>query len=222
MRNAIQFAFRRDVQASVAFAVLMLASAMTVAAQTATLPTQPGAAPASPSGAASPPSGGPEIPSEYVIGPEDVIGVHFWKDAEMTGDYPVRPDGRITLPLLGDIPAAGLSPDALKAVIHKLALKYQQEPSITIIIRQINSRKVYITGEVTTPGAHSLTGPRTVMQLIALAGGLTEYADKKNITISRVENGKSSVFKFNYDEFSKGKRLEQNILLKPGDVVTVR
>jgi polysaccharide export outer membrane protein len=201
-----------------------MASVVVVGAQTP--PPRPvpevSAAAAQTSGPTQPIAAGAGIPAEYVIGPEDVVGVHFWKDAEMTGDYAVRPDGRITLPLLGDIAAAGLTPEALKEVIQKAASKYQQDPSVTIIIRQINSRKVYITGEVQTPGAHPLAGPRTVMQLIALAGGLTEYADKKNITVSRVENGKPSVFKFNYEEFSKGKRLEQNILLKPGDVVTVR
>ena len=217
MRNATRCDPRR--YASV-LSGLILAGAVSVGAQAA-LP-QP--APAAGQGVGAPQSlpPGAGIPAEYVIGPEDVIGVHFWKDAEMTGDFPVRPDGRITLPLLGDITAAGLTPEALKDVIQKAALKYQQDPSVTIIIRQINSRKVYITGEVQTPGAHPLAGPRTVMQLIALAGGLTEYADKKNITVSRVENGKSSVFRFNYEEFSKGKRLEQNILLKPGDTVTVR
>lgn len=200
----------RAVLACLTIVVLAHASAQ---AQTAPSPPQ-----APPTGAALK---GVDLPSEYVIGAEDVIGVHFWKDTEMTGDFPVRPDGRITLPLIGDITAAGLTPDALKDIIQKAALKYQKDPSVTVLIRQINSRKVYITGEVTTPGSYPLTGPRTVMQLIALAGGLTEYADKKNITVMRTENGAQKTFKFNYTEVSKGQRVAQNILLKPGDTVVV-
>ena len=97
----------------------------------------------------------------------------------------------------------------------------QKDPSVTVVVRQINSRKVFITGEVTTPGAYPLAGPRTVMQLIALAGGLTEYADKKNITINRVENGQARALKFNYSDVAKGKNLAQNIVLKPGDTVVI-
>lgn len=169
-------------------------------------------------GAAAP---GIDVPAEYVVGPEDVLGIVFWRDADMTGDVTVRPDGKITLPLIGDIAAAGLSPAALKVEIEKAAAKYQQEPSVTIVVRQINSRKVFITGQVANPGAFPLTGPRTVMQLIALAGGLTEYADKKNITIMRMEGNQTRSLKFNYSEVSKGKKLEQNITLKPGDTVVV-
>jgi polysaccharide export outer membrane protein len=162
------------------------------------------------------------LPPEYVIGPEDVLYVHFWKDTEMTVDnVAVRPDGRISLPLVNDVVAAGLTPEQLKASIEKIVSQLQQDPSVTVVVRQINSRKVFITGSVTTPGVHQLTGPRTVMQLIALAGGLTEYADKKNIAVVRTENGKTHSFKFNYSDVAKGKKLEQNILLKPGDTVIV-
>ena len=163
----------------------------------------------------------PEVPAEYVIGAEDVLGVVFWRDAEMSGDVTVRPDGKITLPLIGDIQAAGLTTVTLKGVIEKAAAKLIQEPSVTIVVRQINSRKVYITGQVTNPGTFPLTGPRTVMQLISLAGGLTEYAEKKNITVIRFENGTQQVFKFNYSDVAKGKNLAQNVVLKPGDTVVV-
>ncbi len=161
------------------------------------------------------------LPADYVIGPEDVLGVVFWRDQDMTGDVTVRPDGMVTLPLLGDIPAAGLTPEALREQIQKAAGKYVQEPNVTIVVRQINSRKVFITGEVKTPGAYPLTGPRTVMQLIALAGGLNEYADAKSITVTRSEQGRQRSFKFNYKDVAHGKGLEQNILLKPGDTVVV-
>ncbi len=163
----------------------------------------------------------PTLPADYVIGPEDVLGIVFWRDQDMTGDVTVRPDGMVTLPLLGDMPAAGLTPEALREQIHKAAGKYVQDPNVTIVVRQINSRKVFITGEVKTPGAYPLAGPRTVMQLIALAGGLNEYADAKNITITRTEQGRQQSFRFNYKEVAQGRKLDQNILLKPGDTVIV-
>jgi polysaccharide export outer membrane protein len=172
--------------------------------------------------AASAPTVGVELPAEYVIGPEDVLSINFWRDADMTREeIPVRPDGRITLPLLGDITAAGLTPEQLKKVIEEAASKYQKDPTVTVAVRQINSRKVFITGNVTNPNTFPLTGPRTVAQIIALAGGLTEYADKKNIRIMRTQNGQQVSHRFNYSDFSKGKNLEQNILLKPGDVIIV-
>jgi polysaccharide biosynthesis/export protein len=163
-----------------------------------------------------------DVPPEYVIGPQDVLGINFWRDADMTGDVTVRPDGRITLPLIGDLPAAGMTPEALKTAIHTAASKLIEDPTITVIVRQINSRKVFITGEVATPGAHVLTGPLTVMQLISLAGGLTEFAKKKDITVIRTEaNGKQVVLPFNYSDVAKGKNLGQNVVLRPGDTVMV-
>ena len=158
---------------------------------------------------------------EYTIGPEDVIGVVFWRDAEMTGDVTVRPDGRITLPLIGELRAAGLSPEELKKQIQVAAVKYLSDANVAVVVRQINSRKVYITGLVTTPGAYPLVGPRTVMQLISLAGGVTELADLENITIMRTVNGKTTSHKFNYKDVARGRKLEQNLLLQPGDTVVV-
>lgn len=206
-------------QVRVAVLALLLLVTMFVlpaVAQTAT----PGASPAKP----APRPAGPsvDVPPEYVIGPQDVLGINFWRDADMTGDVTVRPDGRITLPLLGDLQAAGLTPEALKTSIHTAASKLIEDPTITVIVRQINSRKVFITGQVATPGAHVLTGPLTVMQLISLAGGLTEFAKKKDITVMRTEaGGKQVVLPFNYNDVSKGKNLAQNVVLKPGDTVVV-
>lgn len=181
--------------------------------------------------ASAKPAGGParpaapamDLPPEYVIGPQDVLGINFWRDTDMTGDVTVRPDGRITLPLVGDVQAAGLTPEALKKKIETAAAPlFKEQPSITVVVRQINSRKVFITGQVATPGAHVLTGPLTVMQLISLAGGLTEFAKKNEITVIRTEaDGKQVVLPFRYSDVQKGKNLAQNIVLKPGDTVTV-
>lgn len=161
------------------------------------------------------------VPADFVIGPEDVLGIVFWKDQEMTGDLTVRPDGMITLPLIGDLKAAGFRPTELAGTIAKLAGKFLEDVNVTVIVRQINSRKVFITGEVRQPGAYNLTGPRTVMQLIALAGGLSEFADGENITIMRDENGQARTLKFNYRDVSKGKNLTQNIEVEPGDTIVV-
>ena len=181
----------------------------------------PSSAQAQPAAIAAATASGVEAPADYAIGPEDVLGVLFWRDADMTGDVTVRPDGRITLPLIGDLQAAGLRPDALRDLVQKAAEKYLSDPSVTVVVRQINSRKVFITGQVATPGAYPLVGQRTVMQVIALAGGLNEYADAKAITVMRSENGKTTSFKFNYKDVSRGKGLEQNIQLRPGDTIVV-
>jgi len=157
------------------------------------------------------------VPSDYRIGTEDVIGILFWREMEMSGDVTVRPDGMITLPLLGDVRAVGLSPDQLKDILQKNAAKFLTEANVTVVVRQINSRKVYVTGQVGMSGAYPLVGSRNVVQAIAMAGGLTEYAKGEEILIVRG----SMTFKFNYKEVLKGKRLEQNIQLQPGDQVLV-
>jgi polysaccharide export outer membrane protein len=163
----------------------------------------------------------PTLPSDYVIGPEDVIGVIFWREPDMSGDVPVRPDGMITLPLLREVRAAGLRPEELRELLEKAAIKFFTEPNVSVVVRQINSRKIFIVGEVATPGAYPLTGPRTVMQAIALAGGLNEFADSANITIMRMENGRQRSFKFSYKDVARGKALAQNIALQPGDTIVV-
>jgi polysaccharide biosynthesis/export protein len=174
-----------------------------------------------PAAASSPAVGSVPLPAEYIIGADDVLGVLVWREQEMSGDVPVRPDGMITLPLLGDMRAAGYRPDELKAHIEKAAARILTEPNVTVVVKQVNSRKVFITGEVTKPGEYPLTGPRSVMQLIALAGGLTEYADANAITIVRMENGRQRSYKFHYKDVARGKALPQNIQLQPGDVVVV-
>jgi polysaccharide export outer membrane protein len=160
-------------------------------------------------------------PPGYIIGPEDVLGIVFWREPEMNGDVTVRPDGKITLPLIGELRAEGLGPEALRDQIMQSAARYMADANVSVVVRQVNSRRVFITGRVTTPGTYTLAGARTVMQIIALAGGLNEYADAKNITVLRVTNGQSRSFKFNYRDVAKGKKLEQNILLQPGDTIVV-
>jgi polysaccharide export outer membrane protein len=181
-------------------------------------------APARPSSGAvggAPASGSISIGTDFVIGPEDVLGILFWREADFSGDFAVRPDGRITLPLIGDIVAAGIAPSALKEQIQAAAAKYLTEPNVTVVVRQINSRKVFITGEVARPGSYPLTGPRTVMQLISLAGGLTEFAKTDGISILRQEEGRTRAFTFNYKDVAQGRSVHQNIQLQPGDTIVV-
>lgn len=184
--------------------------------------------PAAPATQARPPANAPAakaaevaVPTDFVIGPEDVLGVVFWRETEISGDYTVRPDGMITLPLIGDTKASGLRPEALKEIISKSAGKYLNEVNVTVVVRQMNSRKVFITGNVANPGPYPLTGPRTVMQLISEAGGLTEYAKQGDIRIIREQANTTRSFKFNYKDVSKGKNLQQNIQLLPLDTVVV-
>lgn len=176
---------------------------------------------ATPSPAAAGSQPAPVVPDSFVIGPEDVLGVVFWREPDLSGDVTVRPDGRISLPVIGELEAAGLTPNALRERVQAAAAKYLTEVNVAVVVRQINSRKIFVTGEVATPGTYPLTAPRTVMQAIALAGGLSEFADAKNITVLRNRGGRAQSFKFNYRDVSKGKNLEQNILLEPGDTVVV-
>jgi len=113
-----------------------------------------------------------DAPADYVIGPEDVLGIVFWREPELSGDTTVRPDGRISLPVIGDMAAAGLTPAALQAAITTAAAKYITGANVAVVVRTINSRKIFVTGRVTTPGAHTLIGPLTVLQALALSGGL--------------------------------------------------
>ena len=155
-----------------------------------------------------------------MIGAEDQLGIVFWRDADMSADVTVRPDGVITLPLIGDLRVVGLAPDALRLLIQGEAAKYVNDANVTVIVKQVHSRKVFITGQVARPGEYPLTASRNVMQIIALAGGLTEYADAKNIKIMRGQ-AQTTVFTFNYREVERGKNLAQNIQLKPGDTLIV-
>jgi polysaccharide export outer membrane protein len=164
----------------------------------------------------------------FTIGPDDVLGILFWKDQEMSGDVTVRPDGMITLPLIRDLKAAGLTPNQLADLIQKAAREYVTDASVTVVVRQINSRRVFITGEVARPGVYPLASSMTVMQLIALAGGLTEFADGKHIVIMRAGSdaairpaGERVSLAFNYNEVAERRNLKQNIELRPGDTVVV-
>jgi polysaccharide export outer membrane protein len=164
------------------------------------------------------------LPADYVIGIEDLLGVVFWREQDkgLNADVVVRPDGKISVPMLNDIAAAGLTPEQLAAAIQQAASKYIRDAAATVIVREIRSRKVFVIGEVTKPGTVQLGNEMNVLQVIAEAGGFLEHAKKGDVVIVRNEGGTEHRFKFNYMDVVKGKKPEQNIRLKPGDTVLVR
>ena len=175
---------------------------------------------------AKPPAGvtipaGVTAPGDYLIGPDDILAVVFWREKDMSIEVTVRPDGKISLPLLNDVQASGLTPEQLRVQLTEAASKFIEEPTVTVVVKQINSRKVFLMGQVNKPGTYPLSGPTTLLQLLATAGGLQEYADSKNIVVMRTENGRPVSYRFNYREVIKRRNLKQNIELRPGDTIIV-
>jgi len=159
--------------------------------------------------------------AEYKIGPQDVLKIDVWREEQLTRTAPVRPDGKITLPLLNDVQAAGLTPLELAGVITDGLKKFINSPQVTVSISEINSRRIYVTGEVLRPGAFPLLPGMTVLQALSSSGGFTQFARVKNIYVLRTENGKEAKYLFNYKDAIGGKKPEQNIQLQPGDVIVV-
>jgi polysaccharide biosynthesis/export protein len=157
----------------------------------------------------------------YVIGGQDVLDVSVWKEPEVSRVVPVRPDGKISLPLLNDVQAAGLTPAQLAAQITESLKKYVTNPQVTVIVTTINSQRVYILGEVTRPGAFPLLPNMTVLQALSSAGGFTQFAKEKNIYVLRNEDGKQVKHPFNYKAVVGGKNTDQDIVLKAGDTIVV-
>jgi polysaccharide export outer membrane protein len=157
----------------------------------------------------------------YMIGAQDVLDVDVWKETELTRSVPVRPDGKISLPLLNDVQAAGLTPAQLSEELTTEFKKFITNPQVTVIVTQINSQRVYILGEMTRPGAYPLLPGMTVLQALSSAGGFTPFASMKKIYVLRGEGSKQEKFPFNYKEVVKGKNAEQNIVLKAGDQIVV-
>jgi polysaccharide biosynthesis/export protein len=157
----------------------------------------------------------------YVIGPQDVLDINIWKEPDLSRSVPVRPDGKISLPLLNDVQAAGLTPTQLAAQITTSLNKFLTNPEVTVIVNQINSQRIYILGEVGRAGAYTLIPGMTVLQALSNAGGFTAFANSKKIYILRQENGKQEKVYFNYKEVIAGKQSDQNIELKVGDTIVV-
>jgi len=173
-------------------------------------------------GAPPPPEAGPMDRSDYVIGAADVLRVQVWRNPELSVDVPVRPDGKISVPLVDDVQAAGLTTTELKDVLTKALSEFVAAPDVTVIVHQINSKSVHIVGEVGRPTVVQLVVDMRALEVIALAGGFTPYADKSDIRILRPNPDGSVVeYRFNYNAFLKGKHPESNLRLQPGDTIVV-
>ncbi len=183
---------------------------------------KPGAAPSQAPAKTEPAPAEPVIaapvdPRTYKLGAEDVIHVRVWREPELSGAVVVRPDGQITLPLIGDVPASGLTPLELGARITEKLSQFINRPDVIVSVQAVRSKRYYVTGETLRPGAYPLVVPTTVLEALTQAGGFREFANTKNIAVLRG----SKRFKFNYKDVIKGKNMSQNILLESGDYVIV-
>ena len=160
--------------------------------------------------------------AEYVIGPDDVLAINVWKEPEISRSVPVRPDGKISLPLIGDLRASGRTPAQLQADIKKELLTYLSNPEVTVIVQEAKSQKFNILGQVEHPGSYPLSRSMTVLDAIAVAGGFRDFAKTGKIFVLRIGPDGSHVrMAFNYKEVIKGGNLSQNVELEPHDTVVV-
>jgi polysaccharide biosynthesis/export protein len=175
------------------------------------------------SGSQSDPAGSTRPHDEkFIIGNDDVLAISVWNEPNMTKSVPVRSDGKISLPLVGEIQAAGRTPMQLELDITEKLKNFITAPQVNVIVQQVNSRKFNVLGEVGRPGSYALTTSTTVMDAIALAGGFRDFAKKSNVYVLRKSrDGSESKLKFNYKEFIKGKNSDQNVKLEPNDTVIV-
>jgi polysaccharide export outer membrane protein len=161
------------------------------------------------------------VSESYVIGPEDVLYINVWKEEALSRTVPVRTDGRISLPLVDDVQAAGFTARQLKEVLTKRFKEFIDNPVVSVVVTEANSYKVYVSGQVKTPGVYRLRSETTVLQIIPMAGGFTDWANQKKILVIRREDGKEKRITVNYKKILKGDAPDSNIILKPGDTVIV-
>jgi len=199
---------------------LTLAVGQGLAAQKQPEPSTRGQKSGTPDGSAAAAQSSPND-ADYKIGPQDVLRVDVWKEPDISRAVPVRPDGKISLPLLKDVQAAGLTPMELAGVIRDGLKDYLTDPQVTVTVSEINSRRVYVTGEVTRAGAYPLLPKMTVLQILSTCGGFTPFANTKKIYILRTEKGKQVKIPVNYKDVLSGRSPENNIVLQPGDTVVV-
>ena len=207
-------------KAAVAAVALMLTGSIALAQNT---PAQPAASSASDKTAADKATNAAftsQAGPEYVIGPEDVLHIAVWKENDLTATLPVRPDGKISLPLLDDVQAAGLTPKQLADSVTEKLKKYIADPRVTVVVTAINSKRIYLVGEVLHAGATPMLPNMTVLQALSSAG-LNQFANTKRIYVLRTANGKQQKLPVNYRKLVKGEEIEQNYLLQPGDTIVV-
>jgi polysaccharide biosynthesis/export protein len=174
-------------------------------------------APAGPAKAAAVPGSAVDNDT-YILGAEDVIAVRVWREADLSGPHTIRPDGKITMPLIKEIQAAGLTPNKVAEAITAALSKFVNSPDVAVSVEEVRSRRYFVDGEINRPGAYPLATPTNVFEAITLAGGFREFANKKHIIIMRGDKR----IKFNWNEVLKGKNLSQNIDLENGDRIMVQ
>jgi polysaccharide export outer membrane protein len=160
----------------------------------------------------------PVDPKSYRVGPEDVIAVRVWREPELSGQFVVRPDGRITLPLAGELNVSELTPEQVQAKVIELYSKFVNKPEVGVSLSRVGSKKYYLVGQVARAGMMPLVVPTTILEAINAAGGFQEFANKKKVTILRG----TKILRFNYEEVINGKKMEQNILVENGDHIIVK
>lgn len=162
------------------------------------------------------------VNDEYRFGPEDVIEISVWGDDELAREVVVRPDGGVSFPLAGDLKAGGLTVNELREELKKRIAEFIPDAPVTVILRKVEAPKVYVTGKVNKPAVHVMGQDMTVVQALAMSGGLSPFAESGNIIIIRKEGDRAQkIFHFDYDELAEGENLKQNIYLKPGDTIIV-
>ncbi len=194
----------------------------------AVLPDSTSASPTEAKAAPLPPSNTPSTrvpavhPDTYIVGIGDVLEILVWKESELSKTVPVRPDGMITLPLVGEIKAVGLTPNQLKEQLTTALQKVVSDPQVTVMVTSVQSLSFNMMGNVNRPGYYPLNRPVTILDAIALGGGFRDFAKEKKIYVLRVgPNGKEQRIKFNYKDVIKGKNMAQNIVLQPHDTLVI-
>ncbi len=158
---------------------------------------------------------------QYVIGAEDVLYIHVWKEEAFTRTIPVRTDGKISVPLIQEVKAAGLTPLQLKEVLTRKLKEFVENPVVSVTVMEANSYKVYVSGQVRAPGVFRLRSETSVLQIIPMAGGFTEWANQKKILIIRNENGREKRITVNYKKILRGGDANSNVILRPGDAIVI-
>ena len=168
-----------------------------------------------------PPELNPDMENRYIIGPEDVLRIEVWRNPNISVTVPVRSDGKISVPLVNDIQAAGLTPEELRNEIAKGLAKFVEDPTVSVIVQAINSLRITISGNVNAPGVYKVGGNISLLEAVSLAGGLSEYGDGKKVRILRRQDGEEKMYQVNYKEAIEGQDMSHNIRILPGDCIIV-
>lgn len=202
---------------------VLLVSLVLIGVQASSASAQAAPAPAAGSGAATSPDKPADKPHDdsFVIGNDDVLAINVWKEPDISRSIPVRSDGKISLPLVGEVQAAGLTPLKLEKDIAEKLKSFISEPEVTVMVQQVNSQKFNILGQVNKPGSYVIANSPTVLDALALAGGFRDFAKRKSIYVLRHGASGEVRLPFNYKEVSEGKNMAQNVKLQPGDTIIV-